>query len=78
MSDKINRYEKIITVNDLSKTTISKAVDLLVDFIFSNSENNNECIEFFRLRMRDSEKVMNAKDLHMEWCSTPSMSVKDE
>lgn len=62
------RYEKIITINDESYDTIRYAIDKLIFFMYK--ENKNKNVEYFRLRLKDSEKSPFSKDLLLEWaCS---------
>lgn len=66
---KINQYEKIITINDQSKQTILKCMSILTEFIYEFSEQKKENMQYFRLRLMDSEHSVNAKDLKLEWAS---------
>lgn len=58
-------YEKIITINDESYETIRYCVDRLIFFMFE--ENSNPNVEYFSLRLKDSEKSPFSKDLLLEW-----------
>lgn len=58
-------YEKIITINDESYEVIRHCVDKLLFFMFK--DNKNPLVEYFRLRLKDSEKSPFSKDLKLEW-----------
>jgi hypothetical protein len=60
-------YQKIITVNDESKQNILKCISILTECMYESSKHNKENIEYFRLRLMDSERSVNAKDLKLEW-----------
>ena len=62
----LENYEKIITVNDQSYEYIRHFVNKLLFFIYN--ENCNKHVEYFRLRLKDSEKSPFGKDLLLEWC----------
>lgn len=59
-------YEKIITINDQSYEVVSQCVERLIFFMYQQNSNVN--IEYFRLRLKDSEKSPFSKDLLLEWC----------
>jgi hypothetical protein len=58
-------FEKIITVNDESFEIIRHYIDKLLFFMYK--ENSNKKIEYFILRLKDSEKSPFSKDLKLEW-----------
>lgn len=58
-------YEKILTVNEFSYETIRHCIDKLIFFMYK--ENKNKQVEYFRMRLKDSEKSSFAKDLLIEW-----------
>lgn len=58
-------FEKIITVNDESYEVIRHCIDKLIFFMYKENQNKN--IEYFRLRLKDSEKSPFSKDLLLEW-----------
>jgi hypothetical protein len=58
-------FEKIITVNDWSYEAIRHCVDKLLFSMFK--ENANLHVEYFRLRLKDSERSPFSKDLLLEW-----------
>lgn len=60
----MNRYEKIITINELNKEVITRCVNLIINCMFEKSPHP----EYFQLRLKDSEKSPFSKDLKLEWC----------
>lgn len=70
---KSNRYEKIITISQCecqidkyNQILIESALKLMI-FMFNDAKLKNEFVEYFKLRLKDSEKSVNCKDLHLEW-----------
>lgn len=64
--DQSESFQKIITLNDQSYEQIIHCVTKLLYFMFFENENKN--VEYFRLRLKDSERApFAAKDLLMEW-----------
>ena len=62
-----SKYEKIITINDISNGVINKCVILLLNFMHAHNETNKKYTEYFSLRLKDSEKSPHSKDLKLEW-----------
>jgi len=65
--DKLKLKKKILILNDASNEFIIKHVFILVDFMQTDLKNNGESIEYLRLKLTDSEKTLNAKELSLEW-----------
>lgn len=59
------RYEKTITLNDLS--LVKQMMNLLVDFMYNDAKQKNESVQYFQLRLKDPEKGMSPRDLKLEW-----------
>lgn len=65
--DKSKQYEKTIVINDQSQEVMIRSMSILINFMYNNSKDNNEFVEYFRLRLMDSVCGVNAKDLKLEW-----------
>jgi hypothetical protein len=77
--NKSNRYEKIITLsNDAwcpnEDERLAIAVGMLIDFMQKDARDKKERVEYFKLRLKDSMKCVNSKDLHLEWINWQAKS----
>lgn len=61
------KFEKIITVNDTSHQVLSTAVQQLLVCMEETNQKHSVHTEYFRLRLKDSEKSPFGKDLLLEW-----------
>lgn len=65
----MNKYEKTLILNQHDFHSIELCVHLLLKYMKETNEKNGENTEFFLLRLKDSEKAINAKELTLEWAS---------
>jgi hypothetical protein len=57
-------FEKVITINDYTdRAAVLNSCLMLLDFMF----NHSKIPEYFRLRLKDSERSPHAKDILLEW-----------
>ena len=62
------RYERTITINDLS--LIREMTNRLLDLMENDAKMKKENIEYFQLRLKDPEKGMSPRDLKLEWMTS--------
>lgn len=67
--DDLVKYEKIITINDERKETLSTSALLLINCMYETGEKNGDYPQFFRMSFTNSEKNPFAKDMKLEWAS---------
>ena len=62
-------FEKSITLNDYEVDTVIKNVNRLLFCMRESNYQNQAHTEYFRLRLKDSEIGINAKELVLEWAA---------
>ena len=61
---------KSLIINNQTNDCYAECFYLLSKFMFDDLEKNNENLEFFNVRLKDSEKAVNAKEMVFEWAFT--------
>jgi hypothetical protein len=60
-------YSKKLICNDQSNKALHYALDHLKFFVFENIEKNGEQLDYFKIRLKDSDDCVNAKEIQFDW-----------
>jgi hypothetical protein len=70
MEEKTNQFEKTLVINGTSFFHILKCVEILMICMKETNEKHEQILLFFQMRLKDSEKSINSKELELRWATT--------